>query len=481
MALASGKVRTVKSRVSVQKVTEPVSAVLRGVLFIGVSIQIVLGMVWMCCNFSHVPQFEDSLFYMRISRTLRCDGRTGILYPLFLWVTGRNHYIVYVVQLAAAYVAAWRFLHVFRHGEKWKEIWGSFALMTMPLVMQCHMAILPCSFAASLMLLELSLLAEAIKRPEKRTLKRLAGLCLCWLALALLLPEYLWLGALPVAMSGVCLWCQWKGRGKMKCYGLLLTAAFLGMILGIHSLTQTEGAWGRVQKTPLMILTQRIAWSSILQEYDSWIELVDPYVNEETILETARYADEMDRLFFPAMEQAIAEGAMTRQQADTCYITLIETAWARHKPVIEREIMWDILAYGASPAFLQRFLSGKCYDTCSSRNYDFFLEHTPQLSGKYMDYGCWWFVAAAGLTALLQVIRSLGSSPAEKKTAAGIVFCFLTVAGAMMLWYTMRGAGMQDYKNTALTDQLWMAWSVLLFAQGTAIKPRLAENGERDI
>lgn len=472
-----------KRRICVQKVTEHISAVLKGVLFIGISIQIILGMVWMCCNFSQVPQFEESLFYMRVSRTLRCDERTGILYPLFLWMTGGNSYVIYTMQLAVAYITAWRFLSVFRHGEKWKKIWASLAFMTMPLVMQCHMAILPCSFAASLLLLDLALLAEAIKEPEKRTLKRLAELSLCWLFLALLLPEYLYLGAVPVALAlfSFCFCRQWRGQKKIKCYGFLLAAVFIGMILGINSLTQTEGLYGKVRKTPLMTLTQRISWPSILQEYDSWIGQIDDYVSKETVLKAATYADEMDRTFFPAMEQAVADQIITRQQADEQYHTIIRVAWELHHPVIVREIIWDMLAYGASPVLLQRFLSGKGYDTYSGRNYDFFLENTPGLSKEYMDYGCWWFAVAAVLTAVLQALRSLGSSLAEKKTAAGIVLCCLIMAGAMMLWYAMSGSGMQDYKNTALIDQLWMAWTVLLSGWGAETKSCLTESAERDI
>ncbi|MCM1215867.1 MAG: hypothetical protein NC331_07650 [Lachnospiraceae bacterium] len=470
-----------KSRVSVPKVTAHISAVLKGVLFTGVSIQIVLGMVWMCRNLSHVPQFEESLFCIQASRTLRCDERTGILYPLFLWMVRRNPYVAYAAQLAVAYAAAWRFLRVFRRGKKWKTIWGSLALMTMPLVMQCHLAILPCSFAASLLLLELALLAEAVKNPEKRTLRGAAKLCLCWLALALLLPEYLYLGAVGVVLFWGCFFRQWRGNRKAACYGLLLAAAFAGMILGINSLTRTEEAYGRVRKTPLMTLTQRITWSSVLKEYGVWAEQIGDSVGEEMIWQTALYADEMDRAFFPAMEQAVADQAITRQQAKEIYIALIETTWRRHRSLVVKEIIWDMLAYGASPVLLQHFLSGNGYDTYSGRNYDLFLEHTPGLSKRYMDYGCWWFAVAAALTAVLQILQPSGSGITEKRAAAKVALCCLTMAGIMALWYTMSGAGMQDYKNTALIGQLWTAWTVLLLGRETVIKPRPAEKAKKEI
>ena len=127
-----------------EKVTRHILIILKGVLFIGLSVQTVLGIVWMCYNFSHVPQFGESLFYMQASRTLRCDEYTGILYPLLLWIVRRNHYVVYVIQLAAAYAVSHRFLGVFLSGRNWKAVWGSFALVTIPVALQCHMAVLPC-------------------------------------------------------------------------------------------------------------------------------------------------------------------------------------------------------------------------------------------------------------------------------------------------------------------------------------------------
>lgn len=468
-----------KNRIRVQKAAEHISAVIRGVLFIGISIQTVMGIVWMCCNLPHVPQFGDSLFYMQLSRILRCDEYTGILYPVFLWAVRRNHYVVYIIQLAAAYAAAKYFLCTFLSVKRRMAVWGCLAMMTAPVVMQCHMAMLPCSFVSSLLLLQLSLLAGAIKRKEKRTLKRLAELSLCWLALALLLPEYLYLGAVPVALFGICCRRQWKGNKRIRWYGLLLAAAFAGMILGINSLTQTPGLYGRPRKTLLMTLTQRISWTSIMWEIESWPGQIVDTVEREIILEAAQYADGMDRVFFPAMEQAVADQVITQQQAEEYYFFIMKSAWKAYKPRILKGMAWDVLGYGAPPAFLQAFLAGRGYDTYSNRNYDFFLEHTPRLSKIYMDYGSWCFILTAVLAAVLQALQLWDSGADERREAAKQVLCCLIVAGAMILWYTMRGAGMQDYKNTTLLTQLWMAWAVLLLWR-KGVWRRLTGNVEGD-
>lgn len=444
-----------------QKAAAHISAILKRILFIGISVQTILGIVWICCNFPNIPQFGESFYYMQLGRTLQCDEYTGILYPFFLRIVRNNHYVVYVLQLTAAYAAANRFLSVFSQVKRGWRIWACLAFLTMPVVMQCHAAVLPCSFAASLLLLELTLLIEAVRDPEKHTLKKMAELSLCWLALSMLLPEYLYLGAVPVLLfylSGLFRW--WKQGGR-RAYGFLLIAVFAGMILSINSLTQTEGAYGRLKKTPLMTLTQRISWTSMLLEYEKWPDEIVYYADKETVLESTLYADAMDQLFFPAIEHAVEEQLISAEQANEYYMTLIDAALRLHKSVILKQMAWDALGYGASPAILQAFLAGKGYDSYSGRNYEIFLEYTPKLSKLYMDYGSWWFAAMLVSALILHILQLSCSTFEIKKKTVKWVFCCLLTVGIMALWYTMRGAGMLDYKNTILIDELWTACAVL--------------------
>lgn len=450
-----------------KKVTKHILIVLKGVLFIGISIQTVLGIVWMCCNFPHVPQFGESLFYMQVSQTLRCDEYTGILYPLFLWMVRRNHYVVYVVQLAVAYAASYRFLGVFLSGRNRKTMWGSLALVTIPVALQCHMAVLPRSFAVSLLLLEFALLAEALREREKRTLKKLAELSFCWLLLALLLPEYLYLGAVPVVWFYFPFCRCWRENPRIRYYGLLLIAAFTGLTIGVNSLTQTPGEYGRLRKTLLMTLTQRVVWTNFREDQELWPEEMWEDVDADIVWESAYYADDMYNLFFPAVEQSVADQVMTEPQAEEIYLAMTRIAWTYHKSTILKEVMWDIVGYAVSPASLQLFLTGRGYDT-GIRNYDFFLEYTPELSKLCMDYGSWWFCVAVILTAALRILQFLYDRGAGRKGTVQTVLCCLVTVGMMILWYTAEGAGLLDYKKTAVIVTLWMAWTVLSLGRTAA-------------
>ena len=416
---------------------------------------------------------------MQLGRTLYCDEYTGILYPFFLWIVRNNHYVVYTFQLTAAYITADTFLRVFVQVKGGQRIWACAAFLTMPIVLQCHMAVLPYSFAGSLFLLELTLLIKAVRNPEERSLKRLAGLSLCWLLLSLLLPEYLCLGAVPAVLFYLCSFSEWQKQRRRKAYGLLLIAVFIGMILSINSLTQTHGAYGKLKKTPLMTLTQRIAWTNLLSDQERWQDEIDYYADAYTVEQSSLYADAMDELFFPQVEHAVEEQIISAEQARECYMMLTGFAWDIHRPVILRQIAWDVLGYGASPTILQAFLAGKGYDSYNGRNYEIFLEHTPKLSKLYMDYGSWWFTVMLAIALILHILLLPCSTFERKKNAAKwLFFCLLTV-GIMVLWYTVRGAGMLDYKNTILIDELWMACAILPLWGSVAAEPdRIKVAGE---
>lgn len=443
-----------------QKVLGHVAAVLKGILFTGISLQILLGLVWLCCNFSNVPPFGESLFLLRLSETLRCDEYTGILYPLFLKLVCRNHYLVYAVQLAVAYVAGRRFLQILRPTGKAMAAWGSLALLTIPMALQCHLAVLPCSFAASLLLFQLSFLLEMSGTAEKRTLKQFAALSACWLLLSLLLPEYLFLGAVAVLSAFFVCLREWKGQYRKAGYGLLLLGAFLGMILAVDSLTQTVGLYGKAQKSPVLALTGRMAWTNLRRDAEEWPEELENLVEEGILLDSSFYPDNMELLFYPAVEQAVGV-----ERSRELFLEMAEIAWRRHSTMILREMAWDVLGYTASPILLQVQLTGEGYDSSSPRNYELLLYHTPVLSKYYMDYGSWWFCMAVILTILLQGCAAIEDRGRMKAGALWQIFFCLLTAGVLVVWYTMQGAGIMDYKNTIWIDELWLVWTLLLLRE----------------
>lgn len=61
-----------------------VPTLLGRVIFIGFSVQIILGILWAFFAMPGFRSFQDSFFYLEVSDTLVWDEYTGILYPLLL-------------------------------------------------------------------------------------------------------------------------------------------------------------------------------------------------------------------------------------------------------------------------------------------------------------------------------------------------------------------------------------------------------------
>ena len=77
-------------------------AVIKGILFIGFSIQIALGLIWMCFNFTAFQEFELP---------------KSALYSAVFALTGRHPWMMYLGQLILAYFSCDFILRMLRpHG-----------------------------------------------------------------------------------------------------------------------------------------------------------------------------------------------------------------------------------------------------------------------------------------------------------------------------------------------------------------------------
>ena len=82
-------------------------------LFIGISVQIVLGICWMIRSFGIFPEFGDSYLWLAAAGTFVCDDYMGIGYPLFLMLAKGIEavssipytFFVYTVQILFAFSA----------------------------------------------------------------------------------------------------------------------------------------------------------------------------------------------------------------------------------------------------------------------------------------------------------------------------------------------------------------------------------------
>lgn len=418
-----------------KKAAGHISVILRGILFIGFSIQIVLGIIWMCFNFAHLQEFSET---------------RGILYRGFRSLTGERFWILYLLQLGLGGYAAHRFLNKIYPMDFPKSIWGSLVLLTFPMAMQCHLAVSPYSFVSSLFLLELSAAAAVVRERDGNTVTEFAVGGLCWLLLALLLPEYFILGAVPLLLAFLFGFPGFRGQLRKMGLTALLLAAYGGMIMGIGALAgETNQLPDR--ETIAFSLFDRMTWPTLWVDHDGWPEEVRAAV-DDYVWSVSQYAGDMQRVIRPLLQESLDD-----EQAVKYYLEMAATSWRMHAPMIIRQVGGDFLGYSVTPLILPMQLKGEAYASYSGRNYEIMFLQSPVLTKYYVNYSCWWFAAMLILALAFLLIRTAEHSVRhQRRDLAAVLLCF-SGAAAVAAAYTMRGAGMMDYKCTVAVNLLWLA------------------------
>ncbi|MCM1568167.1 MAG: hypothetical protein NC081_01820 [Roseburia sp.] len=454
-----------------RRVTEYICTVLGRVLFIGLSIQIIMGLLWMCGNLTGFQEFGESYLYLQAGENLICDEYTGILYPLFLVLVRAvaallslpYYTLVYVCQLAAACYGGYRFWKSLGKIGRFFPAWGTLSLLTLPAAMQCHLAVLPDSFAGTALLLELSFLWELIKRKRKEN-RALAGLGITYLAGTLLMPDYVLFGAVPVLIGlvfGIFVYLRSvkKRNGNQK--RLVLGLCTLGLCLAgigvLGPLTQTRGSYGRARRTPELMALSRFAGSCLEDTYGYWPEDLKACLSEEEIRRSSQYAGDVWQVFGKAVQERLG-----MERADEVFRQVAEAGYQVYYVRVRHDLVWDLASYTFSPFFLQLQLADRGYSSYSGRNYDIMRMKEPVLTRYYVNYGSWWFAAGLALAGLWQLVYWADRLLWKKKLWNGrniaLCCCCFAIGGSMVLWYTLQGAGMMDYKNTVPVALFWMMW-----------------------
>lgn len=443
----------------VKKAFAHAGAVIKGMLFIGFTIQILFGLSWMCCNFGQVQNFGES---------------DSALYGGFFRLFGGIPQLLYLLQLAAAFLAGDFFLKSFsrerrfRNGrERFWGIWRALVLLTYPFAMQCHMAVLPFSFMGSLFLVMLSFL---VRMPVWRSVFSRRGAvseaggrdtCACDK------PAYMGSGgagacneaadirggdadACGKAAGGIRSLAEVRRRVIMNLALAVACAGLFALLSGVLEAAGREEPGHSIEAA----VASRFAWPAIWNDQGSWTEDLREIV-EDVLWETSYYPENMALLEFALEERVGAEAAAAY------YRQIAEVAWRNHASMIIRQMGWDVLGYTVTPVVFQLQLRGEAYDSYTGRNYEIMRGNTPVMTRNYVNYGCWWF-GAAFLLALLAAVteRISGEGRLLGAVVRPVVICFVC-SGILVGLLTMRGAGLMDYKYTAVISQLWIIPAIL--------------------
>lgn len=408
------------------------------ILFIGLSIQIILGIVWMCFNFNSLQQYPVTGAFLYNHLILKLKG----VYPL-----------LYLLQLVAAF---WSACHLLRQckmisrGGRLPEIWGGLAIITFPMAMQCHMALSPYSFIGTLLMLEFSFMLKMLRGGRRDTTRSLVCMGACWLLLSLLMPEYVILGGVPILVGVI--FCLKKliylKRSMMSV--LILVCAICGIVTGVARITGQEKTL--TKENIAYSLFWRTSWTFMRGDSGMWEpELywsILPEYTEATVRPNA-----METVFRPKLEEYFTDEEFVSFCMERAMVNI-----RFHGSVILKEMIWDVAGYAVTPLVLPMQLKGHGYDSYSGYNYETMRMNAPLLTKYYVSYSCRWFAIMLVTSLSCLFIGRFCESISRKKLADSMwsVAAVILSVCIMLLFYTMRSAGMMDYKCLYIVNQIWV-------------------------
>ena len=467
-----------------QKLGRSLAQIAGRFLFLGVSVQILLGICWSVRSFGIFPEFGDSYTWLKASETLVCDDYMGIGYPLFLMlVKGIESissipytFLADMVQIAVAFVAGAVFLQACGVTGRTFLCWGSLGLLTFPCAMQTHLAVLPNSLGYSFLLLELSALLR-ILRQDVAPLHGMLRAGIWWGLSTLFVVENRYLGLVPLVTVGLIhLWQLRKGTIEKKRIGqeLLLLAAMAGILFTLVPMWQTPGSYGKAENTVSAAMMRRFCWTHMRdrEEYDEWPGQLRDQLEWEDIKRAGYYAGTMEEGIQKTLEDRL--GKVEAQKIFREYALYHLKTYTSDNL---HQIVWDILGYGMPTVLLQLLLDGRGYDSFSGRNVDIMMTGDPRLTEVLLKYSYWWFlsgIAVMVITGIVGGILTMAVRKKDRKTQKesrqtsgnrGLFWqmtglCVITATG-MILWYTLQDAGCLDYKNGLLPGSLWLVGMIL--------------------
>lgn len=462
---------------------EIISAVMGRILILGFGVQILFGVIWAFCHLGYYQEFPDSDFLASVAKTLVCDEYTGILYPLLIRICQGitkaapipYFSVLYILQLCVAGLATWHFLggmKAFRKGSPLYRTLAMLSVLTLPVAMQCHMAVLPVSLASSVFLLQAGVFLRAWPEPLKAvnisadeeqvgTVRTLTKLGILGLMEGLLLPEYRFFGAILTAFYAIMaiagsdpeLDSDLDKKGFRILKIALVTAVFLGMGATLSNWFTQEGAYGRMQNSVEAAAFRRFAWDDFGEFYSQWPQELRDALTQEEIAIGNVFPIEKERIL-----GAKVDAVYGREKAREIYGKAQAAAGkARFKRNL-KEIIKDFICYAfAQPA--QLFLmEGRGQTTLSGRNLDVMRANMPKLSMLYVRYGYIWSVAAGMLALVVRFLQLSEMELSDRKIRIRQICFFALICAAISLWYVMQGGGIMDYKNSLPVTLLWGMW-----------------------
>jgi preprotein translocase subunit SecG len=493
---------------------DSIAQILRFMLVIGLSVQVVLGMLWLIFNISVVPDFEQTGLGLQQSYEgwwlsflvnpydllaaflYRLTGYRELWYAIFL----------YTIQLTIAWLGGYRLLRVlcvmfeskrtfkrldwyarlwradgskfeskgtFKRLDWYARLWrvdgskyakiGAFCVLFIPMTLQCHLAVLPESLASSFFLFSC---AEAFAGRE--TFHPFQALSF-WVISIWILPAYALLGIPVVLFVLARVFLHLRGARGLRASSLLVIVLF-GLFLGFWKveLGYENGINGFSLSVSQATLS-RVSWPVFEKVLPYLPSQVKEVVSAQDIRLIHERPEEITQILVPELVDKVGQEETIRLLYDTAKICL-----DYHTKQVVGQILTDIVSYMITPVALVWQLSGEGTESFGGQNYARMKAQAPGITKIFVWYTFCWFVLGIVVTVLLHLLNTfcMNQQKSSDKTYKWKIALFCTCVATSLcvaVVYTLQGASMMDYKKGIIPTLLWYVGMIVVLRKGVRI------------
>lgn len=420
------------------------------VLYMVMGVQIAFGCAYFATNFFVVQRFSEN------------------------YASALPMWAVSFVQLFLAAVSTWYVLGKLGFGKSRKDglLRGYICafLLTVPYLLQMHLAKLVWSLSLSCLLWMLGLIMEiAVQGASKKGVLLLSG---AYFLYGIICPDGLWLGGILVLVGSLLLKKRDKDGLRVSVAALFMAIVIFVTNVGLNSAFPEARRIYR-ENNPGTAAVSRFVWPNFASNYFFWDEEVKAVLSEEDAVRLCQRIDLLEEEFYPAMVEAYGTGKATKLCLEMGYRCLMD----RSRETVS-EIGRDLRDHLLIPFTIEGNLQGRGV-SMTAWNYGRMKARSPVLVKYYFRYGgfelpilllgsllLWWFHRNDQIGQWLKE-RAAGREirpPAYRDGGRGgnaapwKLLCFAVIL--YTLWYTMRSNLPIDYKMVLPILFVWYLASV---------------------
>lgn len=388
------------------------------ILYILMGVQIAFGCAYFVNNFGAEQQF-----YENINSFLPIEALSFL-------------------QLVLAAVSTWYVLGAigFR-GNKYMRGYVCAFLLTVPYLLQMHMARLVWSVSLSAFLWLFGLILETIKSGLSK--KRAVGITAAYIAYGVICPGGMWLGG--ILLAGAFFISDRRKRAHISAGVRLGVSVFLAAIVIFAANRELNRIFPQARSvhredTPGMAAISRFVWPNFGKHYFFWPEEVKALISEEDGVDISRRAGLTAETLYFRLEEKYGKRYATK----LCVAMGRSCLKYRTKETVS-EIAVDLWDHFLLPFTIEKNLRGEG-NSLTAWNYGRMREHTPILTKYYYRYGFFELPFLLLGSLLLTGLRGVDSVRRllRKKAADRRLIWFILVLYSV--WCTMRSNFPIDYK-----------------------------------